>query len=70
MRLGVVTDIVNFRDKKLEYYSGNYDQYENLLKAKLAEQKKLWDKEQKMLKELQRKQTPGIFSQQNNSRVV
>lgn len=56
---GVVTDVINFRERKLEYYKGNFDEYENLLKAKLAEQRKLWEKEQKMLKELQKKQTPG-----------
>jgi len=42
----VVTDIIYFREKKLTYYSGNYDRFEDLRNEQLSNQQRSYDAQQ------------------------
>jgi len=53
---GVITDIINVRDQKLEYYRGNYDSYEKGLTQKKRQHEKTYKEQERKLAQLNVKQ--------------
>lgn len=53
-----VDNIICFRNNKLEYYPGNYDSYENIMKKITETERTAWTKQQKLIKELKKSKTP------------
>jgi len=54
---GIVTDIIDLRDFKLNYYRGNYETFEKGLEIKKKQQEKEYKLKMKALKEAQEAQT-------------
>jgi len=54
---GIVTDIIDLRDKKLCYYRGNYETFEKGLELKKKQEEKEYKLKMKALKEAQAAQT-------------
>lgn len=50
----VATDIIHLHNKSLEYYRGNYDQYEKLRNERLRQQQKAHDAQQLQRKHIQK----------------
>ena len=55
----VCTCIITIKDKQLQYYSGNYTNYERQLSLCLAKQKKDWDLYNKRLRTMKTTKTPA-----------
>jgi ATP-binding cassette, subfamily F, member 1 len=55
----VVTDIVHLQEKKLLYYKGNYEHFKYVSAQAFADRLKAYEKQQKKLRELKRKNTSG-----------
>lgn len=51
----VVTDVIHLKDRKLVYYRGNYEKFRQASEQAYQEQYKLWEKQQKQLRALKRK---------------
>jgi len=54
---GIVTDIIDLRDKKLCYYRGNYETFEKGLELKKKQEEKEYKLKMKAIKEAQAAQT-------------
>lgn len=52
-----VNNIITFRNKKLKYYKGDYDQYQEQLAIEIATQNNLYKKQQQRILELKKKNT-------------
>ena len=50
----ICTDIIHIRDKKIEQYKGNYDDFKKMLNQKKKLELKEWDKYQKKIKEFKK----------------
>lgn len=59
----IVSDIICIEDKKLQYYRGNYDNYENTLKNKLREHGKKHHNQIRTIQHLQQTQTASARKQ-------
>ena len=55
----VVTDIVHLQERKLLYYKGNYEHFKHVSQQAFADRVKKYEKQQKKLRELKRKNTSG-----------